>query len=331
MSQYRRGPYGRPYGSGSQPRLMTSVLLLIIVSMIYTTSKDARNWKWLEVHADEIDNTKPATNPKPREWKEVVIEAPHDGDPEELATCRMQLGAVQDKTPLDGLDMPSYYRLLKWARAQPFEALEVRARREIFYRQFFESAKTHRGNLQRLRLHVRQIVVHDDLPQNSSEARKVYELWAYTDESKSHPYVVVVPEIPSWFKTGPEVDEECVFVGYFLKIMAYEAVGAHRGAPLLVGRLRPVSGPPKKAAAAPAIMEYALGAGVLAVFGAIVWFALKSRRPVSLVARVRKSETDGVSDWLSPEVSVAGQLPSSTEPPAIAPAVQTHEPVEAAR
>lgn len=305
MSRYRRSSIGRPYGSGSKPRLLTSVLLLIIISMIYTQAKDARNWRWLE--AQEVDSEKPAPTAKPKDWKEVVIEAPHDGNPEELATCRMQLQAVQDKRPLEGLEMPSYYRLLKWARAQPFDALEVRANRKATYNQFFQSADKHRGKLIRLRLHVRRIEEHDDLPQNSAEARKVYELWGFTDESKDHPYSVVVPEIPSWFKLGGEVEEECVFVGYFFKVLAYEAFHTNRAAPLLMGRIRPVAGPPKKAAASSSGLELALGAVILLLVAGMVWYAMKSRTP-GPKQRLNKGATEGVDDWLNPVVPVGAPI-----------------------
>lgn len=298
MSRYRRSPVGRPYGSGSKPRLLTSILLLIIVSMIYTQAKDARNWKWLV--AQEMDAEKPAPNPKPKLWKEVVIEAPHDGSPEELATSRMQLQAVSDKRPLDGLEMPSYYRLLKWARAQPFEDLEVRAKRNPVYAQFFESADKYRGQLFRLRLHVRRIVEHEDLPQNSADARKIYELWGFTDESKDHPYSIVVPEIPSWFKVGGEVEEECVVVGYFFKLLAYEAFHTNRAAPLFMGRMRPVAGPPQKAATADSsAWEWVIGGAVLVLAGAFIWKVMSVQKGPSKT-RITTGANEGVDLWLQP-------------------------------
>lgn len=296
MSRYRRGPIGKAYGSGSKPRLLTSVLLLIIVSMIYTQARNPQNWKWVE--AQEVEADKPAPNPKPKLWKEDVIEAPHDGNPEELATSRMQLQAVTDKRPLEPLEMASYYRLLKWARAQPYEDLEVRAKRRPVYTQFFESPDRHRGQVFRLRLHVRRIVEHDDLPQNSAEARKVYELWGFTDESKDHPYSVVVPEIPSWFKVGGEVEEECVFVGYFFKLLAYEAFQTNRAAPLFMGRMRPLSGPPKKAKAdGDSTLDFAIAAAVLSLVGTLVWFAMKAKKQPSKV-KLTKGADEGVDLWL---------------------------------
>lgn len=311
MSRYRRSPVGRPYGSGSKPRLLTSILLLIIVSMIYTQAKDARNWKWLVAQEQEAEQ--PAPNPKPKLWKEVVIEAPHDGSPEELATSRMQLQAVSDKRPLDGLEMPSYYRLLKWARAQPFEDLEVRAKRHPVYAQFFESADKYRGQLFRLRLHVRRIVEHEDLPQNSADARRVYELWGFTDESKDHPYSIVVPEIPSWFKTGGEVEEECVVVGYFFKLLAYEAFHTNRAAPLFMGRMRPIAGPPKKAASAGrAAWEWAIGGAVLVLVGAFIGKAMKVRKEPSKT-RITKGADEGVDLWLQPNDLSSGAS-ASMEP-----------------
>ncbi len=318
MSRYRRGPIGKAYGANSKPRLLTPILLLIIVSMIYTQAKDARNWRWLVAQEKELEAEKPAATPKPKLWKEVVIDVPHDGNPEELATSRMQLQAVTDKRPLEGLEMPSYYRLLKWARAQPFEDLEVRAKRNPVYSQFFESPDKHRGQLFRLRLHVRRIVEHEDLPQNSAEARKVYELWGFTDESKDHPFAIVVPEIPSWFKVGGEVEEECVAVGYFFKLLAYEAFHTNRAAPLLMGRMRPLSGPPKKAKAeGGSMLDFAITAAVLSLAGSLVWLALRSRKPTAK-ARITKGADEGVDLWLHTD----GQQPPANEVVA-APSVTT--------
>lgn len=313
MSRSFRQPLARTFGSTGTPRLMTAIIMLIIVGLVYQQAKDARNWRWLA--AQEVDQRVVARVDNHAGWKEVVIDAPHDGNPEELRSGRMELGAVLDKAPLHQFDMTAYYRHLKWARAQSFEELEPRAKTEFVYAQLCQNPDNYRGQLVRLRLHVGRVLKHDDIPENSSQATQLFELWGRTDESKSHPYSIVVPEIPSWFKIGGEVREECVFVGYFIKLMAYDISGnKKRIAPLLVGRIRPLS-VPKASDEANGMSSISLGiwALVIGLVGVAAWRALSLSRQPRSIRTSTASSSDDVESWLeTPGIEEANAASSAS-------------------
>ena len=132
--------------------------------------------------------------------------------------------------------MPAYWRCLKWARAQSFAQLDQRAIHGLVYTQLWEQPDKYRGKLIRLRLHLQRILDWE-APENSAGVRRVYEAWGWTDESKSFPYVVVLSDVPKGIPLGDNLHEEGLFVGYFLKTMAYTAYNRNRSSPLLLGRM----------------------------------------------------------------------------------------------
>ncbi len=312
MPRSFRRPLARPFGGSGvgTPRLTTTLMMLVVVGLVYFQMRDARNWRWLEA-ADDNDAPQAVKPAKEKEvasqWKETRITAPNDQNEEEHAVGLMQLDALLDKSAVQDVEMPAYWRLLKWSRSQSFEKLDERARRDVVFAQLAQRPEQFRGKLLRLRLHIRRIMRHDEVKENSAEASRVFELWGFTDESKSYPYSVVVPEIPAWFKTGGEVEEECVFVGYFFKMLPYEAFDKTRLAPLLIGRLRPVNAPPKKKAAAAAgnsPVEIAIVSAIFALVGFGVWRALPSRRAARTIAA---TEDDAVETWLRDGTETASQ------------------------
>lgn len=321
MSRSFRLPLARTFGSTGTPRLMTAIAMLIIVGLVYQQAKDARNWRWLA--AQEVNPKAVAPVENRPGWQEVVIDAPHDGNPEELRYARMELGAVTDKEPLKTLDMTAYYRHLKWARAQSFEELEPRAKTDFVYAQLFQDPEKHRGQLVRLRLHVGKILRHDDVSENSSQATQLFELWGRTDESKSHPYCVVVPEIPNWFQVGGDnAREECVFVGYFIKLLAYDISGnKRRAAPMLVGRIRPLSTGPKAGAGNEmSAAEWGIGALIFGLIGVAAWRAMSLSRKPRSIRTSTASCADDVESWLVVPVSedASAAVPVSVAPAAVA-------------
>lgn len=275
--------------------------MLVVVALVYAQARDAKNWQWLaaaDKDAAAPSGEKPPNGSRPV-WQEIRIDASNDRDEEEHAIGRMQLDAVLDKAPLQNVEMPAYWRLLKWSRSQTFEELSARARRDVVFTQFVQRPERFRGQLVRLRLHVRRVLHHDELKENSAEAQQAFELWGFTDESGAHPYSIVVPEIPDWFRRGGDVEEECVFVGYFFKLMAYDATEKTRVAPLLIGRLRPLSGPlPKKPAAkATSKLEALVIAAVVGLVALAIWWGLPTRRRKTPRAQATAAD-DAVETWL---------------------------------
>jgi hypothetical protein len=119
-----------------------------------------------------------------------------------------------------------------------------------------------------------------EAPQNSADVKTVYEAWGWTEESRSFPYLVVFSDLPPQMPLGPDIHEEAVFVGYFMKIMSYQAYDAARGAPLLVGRLQWIPNPARAALqdqGSDYFLPTAIGGGllVIAIVGSWFW---KSRR-----------------------------------------------------
>jgi hypothetical protein len=219
------------------------VVMLVVIGMLYGRAKDARTWNWLVSNPDSestvaaLDLQAQTAEPP----KETILEGPNDlteGQREEVAKL---LAAVTDRQKLVDVEMPAYWRLLGWAQSQSFADLDKRALRDVALTKLHEEPEKYRGQPIRLRLNVKRILDFD-APANSTGAKKVYEAWGWTNDSKSRPYVVVFAELPAGVKLGTDVDQEIVFAGYFLKWMQYETFkGQKQSAPLLLGRLKPAA------------------------------------------------------------------------------------------
>src|SRR5262249_42597333 len=152
--------------------------------------------------------------------------------------------AIDDGEGMTEQDKWSYWRLMKWARSQSFAELEERAARNVPFVKLcdiptrFDEARRHRGELIRLRVHIRRGVEWKQKEKNSAGVKTVYEIWGTTDESKSNPYSLAVAELPPEIPADPNASSEGVFVGYFLKALKYPSEDNKlRGAPLLIGRV----------------------------------------------------------------------------------------------
>ncbi|HEX4146621.1 MAG TPA: hypothetical protein VHY91_24175 [Pirellulales bacterium] len=194
----------------------------------------------------EAQPAKAATPADPFAWETVVrkpgLKGPLDSDPKQRDAVNEQFKAVVDFAELASVEMPAYWSLMRWSRAQSFGELQQRARRggvDVFFKDFAEEPEKHRGELVQLELHVVRALTFD-VGANPAGIKRVYEAWGVTDnDSRSNPYVIVFSEKPPQMPLGAKIDEEGTFVGYFLKDMGYEAHdNARRFAPLLIGRLR---------------------------------------------------------------------------------------------
>lgn len=231
----------RPYGqSVSSMRLVSMLMATLVLWMLYDRLKDPATWRLIADDKPakasvETDNGK---SPEP----ENIVPGPNDQDQDEVAAAQDQLEAIDDRAPLKQREMGAYWRLMNWSRTEPFNQLENRAKDDVPFTQLWEQPEKYRGQLIRLRMHVRRVLEYD-APENTYGIAKVYEAWGWTEESRSFPYVVVFPEAPPDLPIGTDVRAEIVFVGYFMKIMSYKAFDNPRGAPLLIGRATMVSSP----------------------------------------------------------------------------------------
>jgi hypothetical protein len=221
-----------------------------------------------------------------------------------------QFEAIGEKSELALEEMPAYWRLMKWTRAQTFDELQTRAAGDVLYTQFFEEPQKYRGVPVRLRLHVKQIVAWD-APVNSAGVKTVYEVSGVTDDSGSYYYIVVCSELPAGMRPGTKLDEEGVFVGYFLKVMPYQASIKRLAAPLMIGRLRAV--PRVAAPPAPSLPAWVWIAGAAVVLVAAAWgwrqFAHAPPRRKVQTADVGDEETN---EWFGQS---AGDGGSNANPP----------------
>ena len=268
----------RPYGqSVTGVRLVSMLMAVLVLSMLYSRLKDPATWRAFADEGPAPSVSELTTGPV----SETVVFGPNDLDAGELEAAGKLFELVIDRAPLKPREMDAYWRLMDWSRTQPFADMEERAKTDVPFTQLWEQPEKYRGQLVRLRLHVRRVLEYD-APENPSGIGKVCEAWGWTDESRSFPYTVVFPEPPEGLPVGTDIRTEIVFVGYFLKVMSYTAFDRARGAPLLVGRARLV---PSAVAAAPSksdpwLILLVIAAGILFI-GFSVWTRMKSRRKVN--------------------------------------------------
>lgn len=285
MARYRRS-HSRPrptFASYGNLRIMSMILMLAVIAMLYQRTADPKTWTWLAAFDDshEIPGASAPGGKLPvdpaQPFEETIVPTPGATDPEEQDAAREEFQALADRAPLDGVEMPAYWRLMRWSRGQSFAELEQNARRDLLFTQVYEQPEKHRGQLIRLRLHVKRTLSHE-APQNSAGVKTVYEAWGWTEESRSFPYLVVFSDLPPQMPLGPDIHEEAVFVGYFMKIMSYQAYDSARGAPLLVGRLQWIPNPARAALqdrSSDYFVPTAIGGGllILAIVGSWFWRA----------------------------------------------------------
>jgi len=175
------------------------------------------------------------------------------------------LSAVQDRTRgIRDEERDAYFQLLDYAAAgnpeaqaaaaarnltgfeQEFREEQERARaknpelpryRYSLYADLLKNPQRYRGELLTLSGHIRRL---EKMPLiDGDEDRGVaFQSYLFTEDSRSHPYIIVTREVADGMPRG-NVLEEATVTGYFLKIYAYDAQDAARVAPLiLAGRLQ---------------------------------------------------------------------------------------------
>lgn len=221
--------------------------MLVLLGFMIAHASRPQTWYWLaqnEAQGAQGSEIPPVpTKPDSAPPEEVLVPNPTDQDPEEWKEVSELFRNVRDKIPMEVEEMPPYWRLFKWARAQTMQSLEDRSLKSPFFTQFWDQPDKMRGRLVTLRLRLRRVLSHE-APENSAGVKRVYEFWGVTDESRGHPYVVITSELPASIPEGANITAEAVFSGYFLKLLGYEASDAKRGAPLLIGRIRALPSAP---------------------------------------------------------------------------------------
>ncbi len=321
-SRLARGGSGNLFRGYELTRLVAGILVLGIVGLFYFQARNPKMWTGIagdDSGLRESEAGAPAVKAQTTEWKEQIVPIPEsDGaaDPAEKEAFAEEAQAIVDKKPLSAEEMASYWRLVRWARAESTADLEKRARRDLLFTHLAQDPAKYRGELVRLRLHVKRVLQHTDVPKNSADTKELYEAWGVTDDSQSNPYCVLFPEKPPQLKVGPVVFEEATFVGFFHKLMLYEDTEDNkRYTPLLIGRLTWIENPVDKAYAEQSNATWWIFAGVFALVTVVVgtqWWSARTQvvrvpeKPVDEKALNRWLETgeipepkpDGTPDWL---------------------------------
>ncbi len=239
----------------------------------------------------------PAENP-------ALVDSPASGD--QLTEL---LSIVNDNTlTIHRREMPAYWHLIRDSQNEEYATLREQARKNPAFSEFYTAASKHRGELVSMDLNVRRIVEYDAIDQNNiAGVKKLYEVWGWTEQSKSWLYVCVTPELPAGLKPGPAVNYRAEFTGYFFKLLAYHsakptASGKPLVAPMMIGRFG-VLKPPSLArkSADPLQMIVFVVFAVVCVAGLFIrWFLLRPTRrtpvPKAVADPVRDESTR--FDWL---------------------------------
>lgn len=287
----RRPTYG--FNWNHQVRLVSALAFLGILYLMIRVGQQTSQGSWGSV--EKVSESTPAELPKPT--------GPTDLDADERAKAEHDYQAINDRTPLDAVDMPTYWRFLAWSRAQPFELLRSRADPKISVREMFERSAPTRGKIVRLNLTVRQALQYTETFQSKAKASTVYEIRGWMPETQSQPYIVVFEDLPEGFPLGLNLREKVRFVGYFLKIYSYEdGMGEKRLAPVLVGKVEWTKEKGDKRYGF-AFADWKTTALWLAGLG-VVWYTLRrmltrwsSERATGSNLAVQRTEAE-VVDWL---------------------------------
>ncbi len=293
------------FPAGYRVRLIAMLGCLILIgATIYNLRRQARAGNALQ-HAPAFATVANAAGEEDKEWKETIIPGPADDDALEMDEARKQFEALDDGETLLAQDMPAYWRLMRWARSLSFSELEERAHKDVPFVKLFDAKelKEHRGELIRLRVHIRRVFDHPQKTKNSAGVATTYDLWGTTDESKSNPYCLVCSELPPEIPVKAEVYAEGIFVGYFLKVLKYGAADEkQRGAPLLIGRIKAVkSGKTLAAAREEGLMALvAIGAVILvaALLIVTIWRITRKKRGLGPALAVQSLPNADVEAWL---------------------------------
>jgi hypothetical protein len=303
-----------PHGYGVRLVAMLGALVLVGAT-IYNLRNRAIAARGPGANAARAHEAALAENPEKSRWTETVIEGPADESPLEQEEIKRFFEVVTDKQAIGDTDMPAFWRLLKWSRSRSFAELEQRAQRDLPFAKYWQEPEKHRGELIRLPLHVRQIVKWDDISENPAGVTTTYDLSGGNQESRGYPYVVVCSELPPEIKVATRTDVDVVFVGYFLKIIKYDAFGGKGGAPVLIGRVRTVPNGAHVASARSAGLNALLvigGAVIVAVIILVAVYRVTRQSPrIPWKPGPPALSNDNIESWLE-NIPAEGAGPADT-------------------
>jgi hypothetical protein len=241
-------------------RLMTMVVMLGVIILMITRSRDPNTWAWLTNDAGPANQPDSLASTVEKNNKEQATGSPEtsvssqagiskaklptagnvtDEDPEEADAAKEQFQALIDGTEkLEPQEMFAYKRVLSWVQNQTFAELNRRAGKDVAFNKFYQSPDKYRGQLFKFEM-TAQLIRDLDEKYNGDE---LFDVWGATDESGVWLYNVVIIDLPKGMPFGRNIKEKVVFAGYFFKLQGYQPADAKPDAkplkaPLFLGRL----------------------------------------------------------------------------------------------
>ncbi|HTN76476.1 MAG TPA: hypothetical protein VL096_14555 [Pirellulaceae bacterium] len=270
----------RSVGS-SLPRVGSLMMLGVLVLLLFSFARKSNNWDWLtdgaakeQANARLVAPVAPASSTP--DQPVAPPSGPTDEDPEQQDAAREELQAVSDGT-LSMLpeEMPAYWRLFYWSKNQTADQMLSRAT-TVALHDLLQHPSEQRGKLIQVKLNLKRVTSFK-ASENFADVKTVYEVWGWTEESKSWLYVGVTAELPGDMPQSADIDQHGTFVGYFLKVQGYLAANSRPNerplsSPLLIGRFIWKRPTPIATTAEEPWWSWAIigGIGVL-VLGACLW------------------------------------------------------------
>jgi hypothetical protein len=139
------------------------------------------------------------------------------------------------------LEMPAYWELVKRSVNSSYETMRSASKSGYKFNDFYSHPASHRGELVELEITVRRVTRYPSETNNPAGVGGVYEVWGSTEQSHAWLYVLVTAELPSGFSEESMLKRKAKFVGYFMKILAYQPGNAFPNAkplaaPMFIGR-----------------------------------------------------------------------------------------------
>ncbi len=195
----------------------------------------------------------------------IHLAAAPQATPEEPETqfAANALDGVQDRTRgIRGQERDAYFRLLDHADRVSLDRQRKAARSNIarfqhqfeteqrealkqdpsrtryrysLYPELLRIPEEYRGKSITLRGRVRRL---EEMPLADGEQDRgtAYQAYLFTDDSRTHPYIIVCRHVPPEMPRGGDILEEVEVTGYFFKIYAYDAQDTSRVAPLFIAQ-----------------------------------------------------------------------------------------------
>lgn len=221
--------------------------------------------------------------------------APEENAEQWKMFARRSEAIVDRATSIRGYEMPAYWQVLGWVDEQSLADLQARKLPQLPFKDYLQHPSKLRGRAIRVALEIRQVTKFD-VKDPQGKLVTLYELWGVPTELDGWLYVVVTPELPSGFPMGKNLGIVTTAYGYFFKVQGYQPFDAKPNArplyaPMIIGRVGPVSMAAPPAPASPFSWVVLVGGSAMLIVIIAGW----------IVAARRKTNSRPASEFGLPE------------------------------